>query len=241
MGTWHRHDAENRAFVSFARHFREKGLPVPEILAENLAEGVYLQEDLGDLSLLDLWLEQRRGLPAGEWPEQATAYYRQSLRELARLQVTGGEGLDWNLCQHGSVFDRQGVLFDLYYFKYYFLKPHKVDFDEQSLERDFEALANYLLEGPSDFFLYRDFQARNILVKDGRVRFIDFQGGKKGPLGYDVASLLDQAKADLPEALRESLLDGYLAELRQWTSVDEADFRARYRGFVLLRGLQVLV
>ncbi len=240
MGTWHRHDAENRAFVSFARHFRAQGLPVPEILADNLDQGVYLQEDLGDDSLLDRLLEERRGLPSGAEPERALDLYRQALRELARLQVTGGDGLDWSLCQHGDLFDRQAVLSDLNYFKYYFLKPHKVEFDERALENDFEALSAFLLQGPGEFFLYRDFQARNILVKDERVRFIDFQGGKKGPLGYDVASLLYQAKADLPETVREKLLDGYLVALRELVAVDEADFRERFRGFVLLRGLQVL-
>lgn len=240
MGTWHSHHAENFAFVSFARHFREKGIPVPQIFAENLAEGVYLQEDLGDRSLLDMLHAERLLLEAEQQPEQTLAFYQMALRELARIQVVGGEGLDWSLCQHGTVFDRLGVLFDLNYFKYYFVKPHKIAFDELALERDFLALADFLLEGTGEHFLYRDFQARNILVKDEKVWFIDFQGGKKGPLGYDVASLLYQAKAALSEPLRERLLNDYLEALRQWMPVDEGHFRAKYRGFVLLRGLQVL-
>lgn len=230
--------AENEAFLSFSRHFRARGLPVPEIHAVSDGGDAYLQQDLGDTSLLAL-LEQRRGAGA-DLPASILRLYQRSLEQLAKLQVQGGQGLDYSLCQPRPDFDLQSIRWDLNYFKYYFLRAIKVPHDEQALEEDFERLAQWLLETDCSHFLFRDFQARNIMVVDEEPWFIDYQGGRRGALQYDVASLLYQAKADLAPEVREALLDHYISTLGQYLPVDPAPFRAHYRGYVLIRCLQTL-
>lgn len=236
IGTHHTDTEENRLFVKMAQHFHAQGHPVPEVLAEDLANGVYLQSEGGEEGLLDFLLREKKE-NEGRVTEASTKLYQKSLSELARLQTQGLKGMDLEL-EH---FDQQALLFDLHYFKYYFLKMNKVSFNEGLLEKDFQALTQWLSDAPGEFFLYRDFQARNILVNQkGEVTFIDFQGGKKGPLAYDVASLLFQAKAQLPQALREALLDYYLGEVKQYTTINEQEFKQQYNGFVLMRFLQVM-
>jgi len=199
---------ENAAFTGFARHFRAAGLPVPEIYAEDSAAGVYLEEDLGDTTLFEL-LQKERG-SSGDIPATVAAVYKQSVRLLARMQIEAGKGLDYGLCHPHGAFDRRSMRWDLNYFKYYFLKLAHVPFHEQRLENDFDALCDFLLKAPADFFLYRDFQSRNIMVRGGQPWFIDFQGGRHGALPYDLASLLLDAKADLPFDFRDRLKAQYL-------------------------------
>ena len=236
VGAWHPVAEENKAFTGFSRHFRAHGLPVPEIYLEDPGACVYLQEDLGDITLLSL-IEKNRD--QGHLPEHVKALYKMSLEELVRFQVVAGKDLDYTLCYPDAVFDHHSMIRDLHYFKYYFLKLH-AGFHEARLEDDFTTLANYLARADANWFMYRDFQARNILVRDGRPWFIDFQGGRKGPLQYDVASLLFQVKAKLPAAMQEEMLGHYLDALSAYIQVDKAAFREIYDGFVLIRLMQVL-
>jgi len=236
VGTWHPVAEENKAFTGFSRHFRSHALPVPEIYQEDPGAHVYLQEDLGDITLLSL-VEKNK--VRDDLPDDLKALYRRSLEELVRFQVVAGKDLDYSICYPSPLFDHRAILWDLNYFKYCFLKPH-VAFHEARLEDDFSTLAQYLMQAEPEWFMYRDFQARNILIRDERPWFIDFQGGRKGPLQYDVASLLFQVKANLPAAMREELLDHYLDALSAHIQVDKKAFREIYYGFVLIRLLQVL-
>lgn len=227
---------ENRAFLAFSRHFRKLGLPVPEIYAENEKKGIYLQEDLGSTSLFDLVTSESPGTLSPELKE----LYRLSLEELIRFQVDGGRDLDYSLCFPVSEFSQQSMRWDLNYFKYYFLRPSGISYDEQALENDFQTLTSFLGEAGAGFFIYRDFQSRNIFIRDGRPWFIDYQGGRRGPAQYDVASLLFQAKANLPQDFREEMLNHYMDSLALVRKFDRAKFVQHYNGIILLRTLQVL-
>jgi aminoglycoside/choline kinase family phosphotransferase len=238
IGVDHRDRDENAAFIGFSRHFRAAGLPVPEIYAEDLSAGVYLEEDLGDTTLFDL-LQRERGA-APEISAAVAAVYEQSVRRLAQMQIQVGPGLDYGLCYPHAAFDRRSMTWDLNYFKYYFLKLAHVPFHEQKLENDFDALCGFLLQAPADFFLYRDFQSRNIMVRDGQPWFIDYQGGRRGALPYDLASLLLDAKANLPFAFRDQLKAQYLEAASALTPIDRPRFEEFYRGFSLIRILQAM-
>lgn len=229
--------SENRAFLAFSRHFRACGLKVPEIYAEDASARVYLEEDLGETTLFQYLSAERRGEAV---PEPVAAFYRKVVGDLPRFQVDAGRALDYSVCYPRGSFDRQSMLWDLNYFKYYFLRLAGVPFDEQALEDDFARFADWLLGAPGEFFLYRDFQSRNVMVRDGEPWFIDYQGGRRGALQYDAASLLYDGKADLPFALREELLERYLEAVSARASVDRAAFLARYPGFVLIRIMQAM-
>ena len=200
---------ENVAFLEFSRHFRRYGLPVPEIYGEDLSQGAYLEEDLGDTTLFDFLGKNRDG--AAIAPEAIEAY-RKVVAVLPRFQVEAGRDLNYKVCYPRASFDRQSIAWDLNYFKYYFLRLAGIPFNEQALEDDFGRLTKFLLSASHDYFLYRDFQSRNVMLRDGRPYFLDYQGGRKGALQYDIASLLYDGKADLPPELREQLLDHYLGE-----------------------------
>ena len=236
IGAWNPVKEENDAFLYFSKHFHENGLNVPSIYGSDLENDIYLVEDLGDTSLFSL-LEKR--LPESSIPGDIIHLYQESLRKLIRFQVIAGKSLDFRYCYPHSSFDKRSMMWDLNYFKYYFLKLH-VNFHEGKLENDFNVLADYLSKADTGYFMYRDFQSRNIFLKEGQPYFIDYQGGRKGPLQYDVASLLFQVKADLPFQLREELLDFYISELAPLIRVEEATFKKQYYGFVLVRLLQVL-
>ncbi len=190
---------ENVAFLEFSRHFRRHGLPVPEIYAVDLSQGAYLEEDLGDTTLFEFLSEHRSGDVIG--PEAVDAY-RKVVAVLPRFQVEAGRDLNYKVCYPRASFDRQSISWDLNYFKYYFLRLAGIPFNEQALEHDFARLTKFLLAAPHDFFLYRDFQSRNIMLREGEPFFLDYQGGRKGALQYDIASLLYDGKADLPPQLR---------------------------------------
>src|ERR1700716_3399777 len=208
---------ENVAFLEFSRHFRRHGLPVPEIYAEDLIQGAYLEEDLGDTTLFEFLSKNRAG--ANIAPQVIEAY-RKVVAVLPRFQVEAGRDLNYKVCYPCASFDRQSIAWDLNYFKYYFLRLAAIPFNEQALEDDFGRLTEFLLSAPRDYFLYRDFQSRNILLRDGAPFFVDYQGGRKGALQYDIASLLYDAKADLPPDLRQQLLDHYLDRLAGFIKLD---------------------
>jgi len=228
---------ENTAFLSFSRHFRQCSLPVPEIYLEHAEQGAYLEEDLGDLTLFQ-FLSDRRG-PEGFAPE-VMDIYRQVVETLPRFQILGGKNLNYRVCYPRSSFDRQSMMWDLNYFKYYFLRLSGLEFHEQDLENDFERFARYLLAADRNFFLYRDFQSRNVMIREGKPWFIDYQGGRKGALQYDIASLLFDAKADIPFELRQELLDYFLESASRLIPLDRQEFLKYYPGYVYIRILQAL-
>ncbi len=232
---------ENKCFVYLAQHFASKGLPFPEILSVSADSRCYLQQDLGRTSLYDALKPSREnGFAYTDADKQLLA---QTLRQLARVQVEGTQGLDYTKCLSPVRFNAKAAMFDLNYFKYSFLKTTDVDFDEIRLEEDLQRMASDLVgdEEERHFFLYRDFQARNVMLLDGKPCFIDFQGGMEGPPQYDVASFLWQASARYPQTLRDELINIYLDELKRLLgSFDEERFRRRLHLFVVFRTLQVL-
>jgi aminoglycoside/choline kinase family phosphotransferase len=228
---------ENVAFLEFTRHFHARGLPVPEIYAEDLSHGAYLEEDLGNTTLFEFLSKNRDG---GNISSQAVEVYRKVVAVLPRFQVEAGRDLNYKVCYPRAVFDRQSIAWDLNYFKYYFLRLAGIPFNEQLLENDFSRLTKFLLTADLEYFLYRDFQSRNIMLRDGQPFFVDYQGGRKGALQYDIASLLFDAKADLPPQLRAQLLDLYLERLAEFTKLDRETFMRHYYPYVYLRIMQAL-
>lgn len=235
IGAFNSDIRENKAFLSFTRHFYEQGIAVPEIYEVSQSQTCYLQEDLGTMTLFD-YLSKTREQEG--FSDKIVQVYKRALRELPKLQIIAGKGIDYSQCYPRAAFDKQSMLWDLNYFKYYFLKLAKIPFDEQALEDDFEQFTNYLLQAGNDYFLYRDFQSRNIMLRDNRIAFIDYQGGRKGPLQYDLASLLYDAKADIPQDIRNDLRDFYLDELEKFVAINRDEFKAFYSGYVIIRIMQ---
>src|ERR1700716_43590 len=228
---------ENVAFLEFSKHFRKHGLPVPEIYGEDLDHGVYLEEDLANSTLYKFLSKNR---DAGTIAPPVVEAYRKVVAILPRFQVEAGRDANYEVCYPIGSFDRQSVAWDLNYFKYYFLRLAGIPFNEQALENDFARLTDFLLSAPRDYFLYRDFQSRNILLRDGQPFFVDYQGGRKGALQYDIASLLFDAKADLPPEVRQDLLNHYLQALGQYVKLDREAFLRHYYAHVYVRIMQAL-
>ena len=229
---------ENRAFCYLSEHFLEKGIHVPKVLAVSEDGMSYIQEDLGDDLLYN---KVSQGRESGEYSSYERALLRRTMEMLPKLQCKGAEGLDFNMCFPEPEFNGRMIMFDLNYFKYCFLKATGMEFDEVRLQDDFERLREDLLGENTKTFLYRDFQARNVMIKDGEPYFIDFQGGRKGPIFYDVASFVWQARSRYPEDLKRELVEAYLRSLKGYMpDIDEDYFKERLRLFVLFRTLQVL-
>lgn len=227
---------ENEAFIYFSEHFSIKGLNVPRIFDVSDDQIIYLQEDFGDVSLLNIL--ERKG-----FTEEVYSVFKESLFQLARVQVLGDEGLNYEKCLTNKEFGKQAIMADLLYFKYYFLDALRKPYDKQKLIDDFEALSTYLTHTEYKYFMFRDFQSRNIMVKeDGTVHFIDYQGGMKGAPQYDVASMIWQARANLPDDWKNNLLEDYMDSFETiiQASIDKDVFRSQYNGYVLIRLLQVL-
>lgn len=259
IGAYNLNIEENDAFFSFSKHFHECGLPVPEILAVSDSKEIYIQTDLGDDTLFN---HVENCLKNGKYDEETVELYKKSLDKLIDFQIIGHKGLDYSKAFPTAEFDEMSIMDDLNYFKYCFLKEHEeISFNETRLDADFQTLTRYILEAPSDFFMYRDFQSRNIMIVDNNPYFIDYQGGRKGPLQYDVVSLLYQVKARIPEEIRAKLIDYYKQRISRLPSVARNDnydvaFRPKrseaekssmiesfdkyFPAFVLLRLLQVL-
>ena len=242
IGTYGANIKENQTFIYFSRQFHDKKLAVPEIFAASEDGMFYLQEDFGSMSLLDHL--EKDGLT-----DKVYELFRKSLEALAQLQVNGDEELDYvNNCLTNTEFGKQAILSDLLYFKYYFLDALRKPYDKQKLMDDFEALSNYLTHTEYKYFMFRDFQSRNIMVtppSEGlgeAIHFIDYQGGMKGAPQYDVASMLWQARANLPDAWKNNLLEDYMNSFSVITgqSIDKGIFRSQFNGYVLIRLLQVL-
>jgi len=237
IGVYGTSTEENRAFIYMARHFSQKGLPVPRILAEAADQSAYLQDDLGDISLFQFI---KQGRESGNFSDEETNILKQTIRLLPQIQFEGNKEMNFSYCYPLATFNHRSVLWDLNYFKYCFLKATGLEFQENLLEDDFERMADTLLQIEPQVFMYRDFQSRNIMIREEKPYFIDFQGGRKGPFYYDVASFLWQAKANYPDSLRQELLDEYLDALRPYHAIDKEQFLTTLRHFVLFRTLQVL-
>ena len=244
IGTYGANIKENETFIYFSRHFKEKNLAVPEILALSDDFLFYLQEDFGDVSLLNR-------LEAEGFSNEVYQLFKKSLESLAHLHIKGDEGIDYNRCLTNAEFGKQAIMADLLYFKYYFLDALRKPYDKQKLIDDFEALSNYLTHTEYKYFMFRDFQSRNIMIKNvvgektnngGSVHFIDYQGGMKGAPQYDVASMLWQARANLPDDWKNNLLEDYMNSFENiiGQKVERNVFRSQYNGYVLIRLLQVL-
>lgn len=228
---------ENKAFIYMASHFRKKGLPVPQVYAWSDDRSFYLQEDLGDTLLFNAI---EKGRKSSVFDEEERALLHKTITLLPSIQFAGADGFDFSRCHPQPEFNQRSILWDLNYFKYCFLKATGMEFQEDRLEDDFQKMSDTLLRNSSATFMYRDFQSRNVMVKNGEPWLIDFQGGRKGPFYYDVASFLWQAKAKYPEELRNELLNDYIQALRKYIPVDESYFFSQLRHFVLFRTLQVL-
>ena len=235
IATYNLNLKENNTFLYFSKHFKNIDAPVPQILANSTDGSIYIQEDLGTDCLLDI-------LEANGYTPNTKDLYKKTLKALAHLQINGNAGLNYEECITSKEFGKQAILSDLLYFKYYFLDTLKIPYDKEKLGDDFEALSSYLNHADYKFFMFRDFQSRNVMIKKEQPYFIDYQGGMKGALQYDVASLLWQAKADLSDEWKEDLLQYYIdcIEAAMNTNVDRQRFVSQYNGYVLIRLLQVL-
>ncbi len=233
IGTYGSDPKENNAFVSFTKNWNVKGLPIPEIYATDLDNNVYIQEDLGATTLYSFLLQK-----GDQFSPNLIKMYKKVVQRLAEVQINGGKDLDYNDCYPRAAFDKQSMLWDFNTFKYYFLKLGGFAFDEQALEQDFHAFADYLLKADCEHFMLRDFQSRNIMMRNGEPFFIDYQGGRKGALQYDLASLLYQAKANIPPEIRLDLLNTYLDAAEKLTPIDREQFIEFYYGYALIRAIQ---
>ncbi len=230
-------EEENRAFIYMARHFSHSGLPVPKVLAVSHDGMAYLQTDLGN-KLLFQAIEKGRQTRAFSAEEKELL--SKTIRRLPDVQFAGAKDMDFSVCYPTEAFDERSIMWDLNYFKYCFLKATGLEFAEGRLEDDFQTMARLLMSWSTDTFMYRDFQSRNVMICDGEPWFIDFQGGRRGPFYYDVASFLWQAKANFPDSLRQELLQEYLQALNKYYPIEESEFMMRLRHFVLFRTMQVL-
>lgn len=237
IGVYNPDKNENHTFITFTKHFLKHNLSVPHLYKSDNENNVYLIEDFGDETLFSFITKNRTG---EEFPHKIKEHYKTALSELVRFQIDAFEELDFSVCYPRSSFDKQSMLWDLHYFKYYFLKLTQTPFDEQKLEDDFTKLIDFLLSTDFDFFMYRDFQSRNIMIKNDELYFIDYQGGRRGALHYDVASFLYDAKANIPHQVRDELLEHYLLALNQKIKVDSEEFKKYYYGYVLIRILQAM-
>lgn len=228
---------ENQAFFAITRHFASRGINVPMLIVESANQQYYLISDLGDFTLYSMLSCQ---IANSDYNEKMMGYFKSSLEHLVKIQTKGHEGFDYSVCYPKQVFDRRSVMWDFNYFKYSFLKPVGAIFDEEKLEDDFESFANYLLNDDMSYFQYRDFQSRNVMVKDDALYFIDYQGGRRGPCLYDVASFIYQAKAAIPQKQRDILFEHYLDSLSKVKQIDKALLKERFPAFVLFRIIQTL-
>lgn len=236
VGIVHENRAENRAFLEFTRHFFRMGLKVPEIYAINKNITAYIEQDLGDYTLIQ-WMNLIR--PQKGFAPEIIDKYRQIVRILPEFQIRAGKGLDYSLCYQHIEFGEVSMWWDLEYFHNRFLTPfHKKPIDQDNLYVDFDHLVKFLLEEERDYFLYRDFQSRNVMIFEDTPYFIDYQSGRKGSLQYDLASLLYDAKARVPEEIREELREEYLQSALSLIKIDRQRFNYYFNGFALIRIMQ---
>lgn len=237
IGCYNTDKKENFAFLYLSKLFKKNRINVPEIYADDIENNIYLQEDLGNTSLFDL---VKKLSSKNNFLKDLIEVYKKVIEQLAEIQINASKKLDYSVCYPREAFDTQSIMWDLNYFKYNFLKFTDVQFDEQLLENDFSTFSNYLLKTNTNFFLFRDFQSRNIMINNNQIYFIDYQGGRKGALQYDLASLLFDAKANIPENVREELLKHYIKCAKKLTQIDEQKFKEFYFAYALIRMMQAM-
>ena len=233
IGSYNADVQENEAFFYIAKQMKKSGIHVPEIYIINEDRNFYLQEDLGDITVYNKLKEL-----AGS-KEQTFSLYKKVIEQLVRIHFEASPNMDYTICYPREKFDRQSILWDLYYFKYMYLKIAQISFNEQKLENDFQNLTDHLLEAPAHFFLYRDFKSKNIMLKNDKLYFIDFQGGREGANQYDLASLLYEGKQNISQEFRNQLLQHYCDTATKYPSFTESAFLKYYPAYVLIRLLQV--
>lgn len=237
IGAINRDRDENRAFTGFSRHFLDLGLPVPGLIYYCEDDEIMFVDDLGYITLLD----HLNSLPeADRWNPLVVDLFMKILDYLILFQTEGVKGLDLSLCHPHQKFDSQSMMWDLNYFKYMFLRLTRIPFNEKRLEKDFLELSAFLCDARSDYFLYRDFQSANIMIMDGNPFFIDYQGGRLGAPHYDPASLLYDAKLEMPPAIRSLLTDHYISKFSLATGVGRSQFLIHNTGFSIIRIMQAL-
>ena len=237
IAAYNPHQKENQVFFEMTRFFLSERIAVPEIYQKNALETLYLLQDLGDTTLFSVITNK---IENPEYLPEIREYLKQVIRELARIQIVAGRKMDFSMCYPYSIFDAASVMFDLEYFRKHFLDRQAFSYDKHRLAKDFQYLTGFIGKVENEYFMYRDFQSRNIMVNEGELYFIDYQGGRKGPLQYDLASLLFQARARLPQQLRDEMLDYYLQIVRMLTPVDVEKFLSFYDAITLIRVLQTL-
>ncbi|UCH15598.1 MAG: phosphotransferase [Bacteroidales bacterium] len=237
IGVYNNNKRENDAFIFLSSHLKKHDINVPDVYKVDSKKGVYLIQDLGDITLYK-YLEDIRG--EKNYEDLAREIYRKVIDEMPKIQIKTPEDMDFSICYPRAEFDYQSIMWDLNYFKYYFLKLAGVKFDEQYLEDDFQLFTRYLLEADYNYFLYRDFQSRNIMIKDDKLYFIDYQGGRRGALQYDLASLLFEAKTRLTDKLRQELLDYYIRINSKERSFNSIKFIKYYPAYILVRIIQAM-
>ncbi len=237
IGVYNADLKENVAFLTFTKHFASKGIKVPAILAEEMRNEYYLLEDLGDTTLFQFAKQYRNGNGISA---ELIEMYKKVIDEMPKIQILAAADFDYSVCYPRASFDFQSMHWDLSYFKYYFLKLAKIAFDEQLLEDDYHTFIAYLLEADCNYFLYRDFQSRNIMIHNNLPYFIDYQGGRQGALQYDLASLLYDSKAELPNDVRTYLLDYYITEASKYTEINREQFIEYFRAYSLIRLMQAM-
>lgn len=228
---------ENQAFINFTNHFYKHKINVPKVIAYNSEQCIYLLNDLGDTTLLD-WLTKHR--IGNDFPQKALNIYKKVLIELVRMQIIAGKDFDYNYCFQNKEFNKESILLDLNYFKDKFLNTQNIAFDNTKLSDEFNVFADHLLEEENNFFMFRDFQARNIMLYKNEPYFIDYQGGRKGALQYDLASLLFQAKAQIPSEIKLLLIEFYIEQVKLHIPVNSKKFKKYFYSFALVRVLQTL-
>lgn len=237
VGAYNPDKRENIAFLTLSEHFNKFNLNVPKIYNHELDKNIYLQQYLGENTLYSFITSKKDN---NRFDDEVVSLYKDVISELPKFQINAGKNIDYKICYPREAFDKQSMMWDLNYFKYYFLRLAGIQFDEQLLENDFETFTNYLLKADCNYFLYRDFQSRNIMISDNKPYFIDYQGGRKGALQYDIASLLYDAKADIPEDIRNMLLEHYINVAEKIIKIDRNEFKGYYQGYSLIRIMQAM-
>lgn len=237
IGVYNDNFKENAAFLNFTKQFLNSRINVPYIYSDNLSENIYLIQDLGDTQMLQ-WLSSQR--IKNEFPTEAISIYKKVIQELIRIQIVAGRNFDYSNCYPYTVFNEESIKFDLNYFKSNYIERLNLSYDSQKLGSDFNQFTSYLLNADNDFFMFRDFQARNIMLVNNQPYFIDYQGGRKGPLQYDLASLLFQAMAEIPEKIKDLLLEYYIGLVRKFVPINKIEFKEYYYAFALIRVMQTL-
>lgn len=237
VGIINKHIEENRTFISFSKHFKTFDLHVPEIYGESNDLQCYLMEDLGDKTLYDLLRQEN---PSRVYSDDILKLYSEVISELPKFQIEAGKTIDYSLCYQHPVFDENNIRHDLNYFREMFLENFYPNYDETMLDKDLSLLLDVLIHTDNNYFLYRDFQSRNIMIKNNKPYFIDYQSGRKGALQYDIASLLFDAKANLSWELREWLLNKYADKVSEYIQIDQEEFFRIFWFYAVIRILQAM-